>query len=56
MTQRQLQREQFEVDADIRRAEGLPALAFTDPEFQRLELDTIFARTWLLVIGRSAFP
>lgn len=37
------------VDPDIRRAESLPASAFTDGEFLDLELKTIFANTWLLV-------
>lgn len=36
------------VDKDIGRAESLPASAFVDPEFLELELETIFARTWLL--------
>ena len=35
------------VDDDIRRAEGLPARAFTDPAFLARELDTIFERAWL---------
>ena len=39
----------FFVDADIRRAETLPASAFVDPGFLRLELSTLFARTWLVV-------
>ena len=39
----------FFVDADIRRAESLPASAFTDEQFLELELRTIFTKTWLLV-------
>ncbi|TMI31935.1 Rieske 2Fe-2S domain-containing protein [Candidatus Bathyarchaeota archaeon] len=39
----------FLVEPDIRRAESLPASAFTDGEFLELELRTIFAKTWLLV-------
>lgn len=37
------------VDADIKKAEGLPARAFLDQEVLALELKTIFAREWLLV-------
>lgn len=37
------------MDPDIRRAESLPASAFTEGEFLELELKTIFANTWLLV-------
>lgn len=36
------------VDPDIRRAEGLPPRAFTEPEFLARELATIFERAWLL--------
>jgi choline monooxygenase len=36
------------VDADIRRAEGLPARAFTDESVLARELDTIFERAWLV--------
>jgi choline monooxygenase len=43
----------FHVDADIARAETLPARAFRDPAFLERELDTIFARSWLLVPERS---
>lgn len=39
----------FLVDANIRRAETLPASAFVDTEFLELELETLFARTWLVV-------
>ena len=39
----------FVVDADIRRAETLPSAAFTDQDFLDLELETLFARTWLVV-------
>lgn len=38
----------FRVDPDPARAETLPAAAFTDPAFLRRELDTLFAREWLL--------
>lgn len=37
------------VDAELARAETLPASAFTDPAFLDLELKTLFARSWLLV-------
>ncbi len=37
------------VDADIRRAETLPASAFTDPAFLARELDTVFRTSWQLV-------
>jgi len=37
------------VDDSIAKAEGLPARAFTDPAVLALELETIFAREWLLV-------
>ena len=39
----------FLVDADIRHAETLPSAAFVDPDFLDLELETLFARTWLVV-------
>ena len=39
---------EFFVDPNIDRAESLPASAFVDPEFLELELETIFAHTWLL--------
>jgi choline monooxygenase len=46
----------FEVDDDIRRAEGLPARAFTDAAFLARELETIFERAWLFAPepGRGA--
>ena len=44
----------FHVDADVSKAETLPAEAFTDPAFLRRELDTVFARSWHLVPPRSA--
>jgi choline monooxygenase len=44
----------YEVSADIRRAEGLPSAAFTDPAFLRRELETIFTTSWLLVPQRTA--
>ncbi len=37
------------VDADIRRAETLPAAAFTDPAFLARELDTVFRASWQLL-------
>jgi len=39
----------FVVDADIRRAETLPASAFTDRDILARELDTIFRTSWLVV-------
>src|SRR5215472_5135360 len=39
----------FFVDSDVRKAESLPASAFTDPGFLELELNTIFHKTWILV-------
>jgi choline monooxygenase len=44
---------ELEVDPDIRRAESLPAWAFTDPAFARREMEAIFARTWQLVPERA---
>ena len=41
--------EDFRVDADVRIAETLPARAFLDSDYQRLELETLFERSWLLV-------
>ncbi len=43
------------MDADVRRAESLPASAFTDEKFLELELQTIFAKTWLLVPEQDTF-
>ncbi len=37
------------VDPDIRKAETLPAPAFSDPEFLSLEVKTLFSKTWILV-------
>ena len=37
------------VDDDIRRAETLPAAAFTDRDFLARELDTIYKTSWLVV-------
>ena len=37
------------VDADVAKAETLPARAFTDNAILELELETIFKREWLLV-------
>jgi phenylpropionate dioxygenase-like ring-hydroxylating dioxygenase large terminal subunit len=47
-----------EVDSDIRRAEGLPARAFTDRAWLDRELATVFARSWQLVpdIGDDPRP
>jgi choline monooxygenase len=42
------------VDEDIRRAQTLPADAFTCPDFLKRELDTIFRRCWLFVPQRFA--
>jgi choline monooxygenase len=42
------------VDEDITRAETLPAWTFTDRDFARRELQTVFARTWQLVPERTA--
>lgn len=44
-----LNEKDFYVDPDIRRAESLPASAFTDEEFLERELETIFSRTWLFI-------
>src|SRR5262245_20077761 len=50
----------YRVDADIRKAETLPAEAFTDPAFLDRELETIFKTSWLLVpepaAGEDARP
>ncbi|HVL48725.1 MAG TPA: SRPBCC family protein [Candidatus Thermoplasmatota archaeon] len=48
-----MQRERFEVAADIARARTLPAEAFTDPAFLALEIERLFPRAWLLVPERS---
>ena len=39
----------FLVDSDIEHAESLPAPAFVDPDFLSLELETLFAKTWLVL-------
>jgi choline monooxygenase len=44
------------VDEDIRRAETLPAAAFTDRDFLSRELDTIFRTSWLVVPERGDDP
>jgi len=44
------------VDPDIRRAESLPAAAFTDEEFLELELRTVFTKTWLLIPPENHSP
>lgn len=41
-------KEDFLVSADIRQAESLPASAFVDPDFLKLELRTVFTKTWLV--------
>lgn len=41
------------VDPDIRRAETLPASAFTSAEFLALELETLFPRVWLPIPARQ---
>ena len=46
----------MQVDDDIRRAEGLPAAAFTDRGFLERELATIFTRAWLVVPERGDDP
>ena len=42
-------RDEWHVDHDIRRAEGLPAAAFVERDFLARELATIFSRSWLVV-------
>jgi choline monooxygenase len=44
------------IDEDIRRAETLPAAAFTEPAFLERELSTIFKSSWLVVPERSDDP
>ncbi len=44
----------LQVDDDIRRAETLPARAFVDPEFARVERETVCARAWVLLPERAA--
>lgn len=48
--------EQCHVDADIRRAETLPAAAFLDPEFLARELETVFRTSWQLIPDRGDDP
>ena len=48
MTGKRFLKKDFFVDKDIKRAEGLPARAFTDTDFLELELEKVFARSWLL--------
>ncbi|MBA3456129.1 MAG: Rieske 2Fe-2S domain-containing protein [Deltaproteobacteria bacterium] len=48
--------EQCHVDADIRRAETLPAAAFIEPEFLARELETVFRTSWQLVPDRGDDP
>jgi choline monooxygenase len=47
---------EFVVDQNIGQAESLPASAFVDREFLDLELETVFAKTWLLAFPKSIFP
>jgi len=49
-----LRAKEFFVDPDIGKAESLNASAFVDPEFQELELDRVFSRSWTIVPPRSA--
>src|SRR5713101_4727842 len=49
MTTGKLDESKYFVDANIGRAESLPASAFTGEEFLQLELRTIFSKTWLLI-------
>jgi choline monooxygenase len=48
--------EQCHVDADIRRAETLPAAAFIEPEFLARELETVFRTSWQLIPERGDDP
>jgi len=41
----------FYVDSEIRKAESLPASAFTDNDILELEQRTVFSHSWLLVPG-----
>jgi choline monooxygenase len=45
---------ELHVDADVARAESLPAWTFTSPEFAEHELATVFARSWQLVPERAS--
>jgi choline monooxygenase len=49
-----LNESEFRVDADISRAESLPASAFTDPSFLAHELRTLFSTSWLFVPQRAS--
>ena len=44
------------VDDDIRRAETLPASAFTERSFLDAELATLFANTWQVLAERGDDP
>jgi len=44
------------VDDDIRRAETLPAAAFTEPGFLAAELETVFRTSWQLLPERGDDP
>ena len=46
----------YHVDDDIRRAETLPADAFTSQRFLEAELATVFRRSWLVVPERGDDP
>ena len=46
----------YHVDHDIRRAETLPADAFTSPRFLEAELATIYQNSWLVVPERGDDP
>ncbi len=46
----------FHVDDDIRVAEGLPAECFTEREWLRREMGTIFQRSWQVVSERGDDP
>jgi choline monooxygenase len=37
---------QIEIDADITRASTLPAAAYSDPAYYKLQKDAVFARSW----------
>ncbi len=41
--------EDFFVSEDLAQARSLPARAFTDPEFLKLELSAIFQKSWLMI-------
>ncbi|HLE47235.1 MAG TPA: SRPBCC family protein [Candidatus Thermoplasmatota archaeon] len=45
---------EYYVDADVAKAETLPASAFTDPAVLSREFETVFRDSWLLVPQRTA--